>query len=142
MIEKKNTKKGFRYLADAYPVRSISFHPGEFILSGTDHHAVRLYEISNMKCYIPSSNNDHHQGAITKVRYAPDGAIFTVYGRIHIKILDAVTSKCINTIAKAHDGASVIGIAWSSSSSYLLSTGISVMINIRIGLCWTPMGFE
>jgi cleavage stimulation factor subunit 1 len=126
-LEKKNTKKGFRYLADAYPVRSISFHPsGEFILSGTDHHAVRLYEISNMKCYIPSSHNDYHQGAITKVRYAPNGSTFatsSVDGSI--KIYDAETSKCINTIAKAHDGASVIGIAWSSSSSYLLSTGIS-----------------
>lgn len=127
-LEKKNTKKGFRYLADAYPVRSISFHPsGEFILSGTDHHAVRLYEISNMKCYIPSSSNDHHQGAITKVRYAPNGATFatsSVDGSI--KIFDAVTSKCINTIAKAHDGSSVIGIAWSKSSSYLLSTGLDI----------------
>lgn len=41
-----------------------------------------------------------------------------------IKLFDTVTSKCINTITKAHDGASVIGITFSKSCAYLLSTGL------------------
>ena len=78
-----------------------------------------------MKVYIPSSPEDHHQGAITKVRFSPNGSTFascSVDGSI--KIYDTTTSKCINTIAKAHDGASVIGISYSKSSQYLLSTGL------------------
>lgn len=125
-LQKQNTKRGFRYLADSYPVKSISFHPsGEFIISGTDHHAVRMFDIQTMKVYIPPSAADQHQGPITKVRYAPSGATFascSVDGSI--KIYDTVSGKCINTIAKAHDGASIIGITFSKSSVYLLSTGL------------------
>ncbi|KAJ3304046.1 cleavage stimulation factor, 3' pre-RNA, subunit 1 [Kappamyces sp. JEL0829] len=125
-LHKQNSKKGFRYLADAYPVRSISFHPsGEYILSGTDHHAVRLYDIHSMKVYTPSGKDDFHAGPITRVRYAPNGSTFascSLDGTI--KIYDTVTSKCINTIAKAHDGASVVGITFSKSCAYLLSTGL------------------
>jgi WD40 repeat protein len=41
-LSKTHAKRGFRYLGDAYPVQSISFHPsGDYIISGTDHHAVR-----------------------------------------------------------------------------------------------------
>lgn len=106
-----------------YPVKSIAFHPsGEFIISGTDHHAVRLFDITSMKVFVPT---DHHLGAITKVRYAPNGATFascSVDGSI--KIYDTVTSKCVNTISKAHGGSSVIGITYSKSCAYLLSTGL------------------
>lgn len=111
---------------DSYPVRSISFHPsGEFLLSGTDHHAVRLFDIQTMKCFIPSAPSDHHKGGITKVRYAPNGSTFascSIDGSI--KIYDTVNGKCVNTIQKAHGGASVIGIEYSKSSNYLLSTGL------------------
>ncbi|KAJ3275340.1 hypothetical protein HDV01_000632 [Terramyces sp. JEL0728] len=125
-LQKQNTKRGFRYLSDAYPVRSISFHPsGEFIISGTDHHAVRLFDIQTMKVFISSNASDHHQGAITKVRYASNGQTFassSIDGSI--KIYDTVTGRCVNTISKAHDGASVIGIEFTKSNSYLLSTGL------------------
>ena len=148
-LQKQNTKRGFRYLADTYPVRSIAFHPsGEFIISGTDHHSVRMFDIQSMKLYIPPSQNDHHLGAITRVRYAPNGATFASCSLDgSIKIYETVSGKCINTIAKviihhpvvrsrldtlttltlcyqAHDGASVIGITYSKSSAYLLSTGL------------------
>ncbi|KAJ3323161.1 cleavage stimulation factor, 3' pre-RNA, subunit 1 [Boothiomyces sp. JEL0866] len=125
-LQKQNSKRGFRYLSDAYPVRSISFHPsGEFIISGTDHHAVRLFDIQTMKVFIPSNASDHHQGAITKVRYANSGQTFascSIDGSI--KIYDTVSGRCVNTISKAHDGASVIGIEFTKSNSYLLSTGL------------------
>ncbi|KAJ3260616.1 hypothetical protein HK103_000226 [Boothiomyces macroporosus] len=125
-LQKQNSKRGFRYLSDAYPVRSISFHPsGEFIISGTDHHAVRLFDIQTMKVFIPSNAADHHQGAITKVRYASNGQTFascSIDGSI--KIYDTVSGRCVNTISKAHDGASVIGIEFTKSNSYLLSTGL------------------
>ncbi len=125
-LQKQNTKRGFRYLPDAYPVKSIAFHPcGEYIISGTDHHAVRLYDIQAMKVFIPSNQADHHQGGITKVRYASNGTTFascSIDGSI--KLYDTVTSKCVNTISKAHDGASITGINYSKSCKYLLSTGL------------------
>jgi cleavage stimulation factor subunit 1 len=125
-LQKQNSKRGFRYLPDSYPVRSISFHPsGEFIISGTDHHAVRLFDIHTMKAFIPTSPSEHHLGPITKVRYAPNGSMFassSIDGTV--KLYDTVTGKCINTIQKAHGGASVTGIQFSKSSQYLLSTGL------------------
>lgn len=101
-LQKQNTKRGFRYLADTYPVRSIAFHPsGEFIISGTDHHSVRMFDIQSMKLYIPPSQNDHHLGAITRVRYAPNGTTFASCSLDgSIKIYETVSGKCINTIAK------------------------------------------
>jgi cleavage stimulation factor subunit 1 len=101
-LQKQNTKRGFRYLADTYPVRSIAFHPsGEFIISGTDHHCVRMFDIQSMKLYIPPSQNDHHLGAITRVRYAPNGATFASCSLDgSIKIYETVSGKCINTISK------------------------------------------
>jgi cleavage stimulation factor subunit 1 len=125
-LQKQNSKRGFRYLPDTYPVRSISFHPsGEYIISGTEHHAVRMFDIHTMKAFIPSSPSDHHQGPITKVRYAPNGSLFasaSIDGSV--KLYDTVTGKCVNTIQKAHGGASVTGIQFSKSSQYLLSTGL------------------
>ena len=125
-MQKPNSKKAFRYLPDAYPVRSISFHPsGEYIISGTDHHAVRLFDIQTMKVFIQPNSSDHHSGAVTKVRYAPNGSTFassSVDGSI--KIYDTITGRCVNTIPKAHGGASVISVEYASNSTYLLSTGL------------------
>ncbi|KAI8892317.1 WD40-repeat-containing domain protein [Globomyces pollinis-pini] len=125
-LQKQNSKRAFRYLPDSYPVRSISFHPsGEFIISGTDHHAVRLFDIQTMKVFIPSNASEHHQAGITKVRYASNGNMFascSIDGSI--KLYDTVTSRCVNTINNAHDGASIIGIQFSKSCAYLLSTGL------------------
>jgi cleavage stimulation factor subunit 1 len=78
-----------------------------------------------MKCFIPQSPQDHHKAGITKVRYAPNGSTFasaSIDGSI--KIYDTVTGKCVNSINKAHGGASVIGLEYSQSSNYLLTTGL------------------
>ena len=101
-LQKQNTKRGFRYLADAYPVRSISFHPsGEFIISGTDHHSVRMFDIQSMKLYIPPAQNDHHSGPITRVRFSPNGATFASCSLDgSIKLYETISGKCINTISK------------------------------------------
>ena len=125
-LQKPNSKKAFRYLPDAYPVRSISFHPsGEYMISATDHHAVRLFDIQTMKVYIQPNTSDHHNGAITKVRFAPNGSTFasaSVDGSI--KIFDTVTGRCVNTIQKAHGGASVTSVEYAANSTQILSTGL------------------
>lgn len=110
----------------------LSFNKGDYILSGTDHHAVRIYDIHTLKCYIPPKEADHHQAGITRVRYAPLANVFassSIDGTI--KIYDGVSSRCLNTIDKAHNGSAVTGIEFSKSGKYLLSTG-----NDNMGVLW------
>jgi cleavage stimulation factor subunit 1 len=120
-------------IQDAYPIRSIDFHPGgDFIISGTDHHAVRLYDIHSIRCFIPSNPKDLHESGITRVRYAPMGNIFASSSHDgSIKVYDGVSSTCISTIQKAHSGASVTHIEFSKSGKYILSSGLD-----SIGKVW------
>ena len=78
-----------------------------------------------MKSYIPSSPNDLHRGPITKVRFSPSGSHFYTSSLDgDVKIYDAVTGKCVNTIEAGHSGASIIGIDYSKSGNHLLTTGL------------------
>ena len=95
------------------------------MISGTDHHAIRIFDIHTLKCYIPQHEKDHHESGITRVRYAPMANIFSSSSHDgSIKIYDGVSSSCVNTIQNAHGGQSVTSVAFSKSGKYLLSTGM------------------
>ncbi|TPX38043.1 hypothetical protein SmJEL517_g00048 [Synchytrium microbalum] len=124
-MQKVHMKRSFRYLQDSHAVNSISFHAsGDFLLVATTHEYPRVYDISTFQCYRPSSQSDAHASGINCARYAPQGSMFaTCGGDGSIKLYDAINGKCVNTLERAHGGASVSSIVFSKSGRYLLSSG-------------------
>mgnify|MGYP001087062702 CR=1 FL=1 len=106
-------------------MRSISYHPsGDYLLAGTDHEIIRLYDLQSSTCYIPGASSDNHRGPINKVAFDTSGLLYTSCSRDgSIKLWDAVTNQCIMTIAAAHSGSEVFSVALSRSSRYILSRG-------------------
>ena len=44
-------------------MRALAFHPsGDYLVSGTDHPMLRLYDVSTTQCYISASKDNHHTG--------------------------------------------------------------------------------
>lgn len=113
-------------------------------MSGTDHHAVRIYDIHTMKCFIPQNESDYHEAGLTRVRYSPNANIFTsssIDGSI--KIYDGVTSNCISTISKAHSGSPVTSVEFSKDGKFILSTGLDSIGKLwDISSCTTIVEFK
>ena len=123
---KANIRKSYRHIIDTHPVMSINFHPnGDFLLAGTEHPMVRLYDINTFQAYVSNNPKDHHKGPVNQVRYAKQGNVFASASKDgSIKIWDGVENKCINTIADAHAGEEVSSVQFSPSGKYLLSGGL------------------
>lgn len=119
----KGGKRGFRFLQDSHPIKSISFHPsGDFVLSGTTSNVVRIHDIRALTCYmVPDAG---HTKAITSVRYSPSANIFASASEDgSVSIFDTVGGKCINVIDKAHGGEIVDTVRFSKNGRYLLTAG-------------------
>ncbi|KAF6157094.1 hypothetical protein GIB67_041555 [Kingdonia uniflora] len=55
-FSKAVAKKSFRFIQDTHNVRSVSFHPsGEFLLVGTDHPILHLYDVNTFQCYLSAN---------------------------------------------------------------------------------------
>ncbi|KAI8998305.1 WD40-repeat-containing domain protein [Gaertneriomyces semiglobifer] len=115
-------KRSFRYLQDASQVRTLHFHPsGDFLACGTDHSALRLYDIHTLKCYTPPTS---HSGAINKIRYNASGSLLASCSDDGtIKLWDTVTGDCAKTLDNAHGGEVVMSVKFSRSGKFLLSLG-------------------
>jgi cleavage stimulation factor subunit 1 len=58
-ITRGASKRSFRYIADTYPVYSIDFHPsGQFLVAGTAHANIRMYDVHTFKCFTTSGNGN------------------------------------------------------------------------------------
>eukprot|EP01090_Pellita_catalonica_P003464 TRINITY_DN13137_c0_g1_i1.p1 TRINITY_DN13137_c0_g1~~TRINITY_DN13137_c0_g1_i1.p1 ORF type:complete len:426 (-),score=51.95 TRINITY_DN13137_c0_g1_i1:98-1375(-) len=122
---KPNAKKAFRYFQDTHPVRSVHFHPsGDYILAGTEHHMIRLYDVNTFQAYTCAEQSENHAGPINMVRYSVDGSIFASCSKDGaIKLWDGVSNRCINTIPNAHSGFHVSCIQFTANKKYLMSGG-------------------
>ncbi|KAL6064501.1 Cleavage stimulation factor 50 kDa subunit [Balamuthia mandrillaris] len=124
---KASTKKASRSIQDTHGVRSIHFHPsGDFLLAGTDHHMIRLYDLNSGQAFTCSDPKDHHQSSVNVVRYAytPNISIFASCSKDGtIKLWDSVQNKCIKTLVNAHNGFEVTCLQFSRNHKYLLSGG-------------------
>jgi len=120
-----NGKRAFKCIQDTHPVRTIHLHPtGDFLLAGTDHHMIRLYDVNTLHTYTCRKSTDHHHGPINMVRYAVEGNIFSSCSKDgSIKIWDGVSNMCINTIPNAHNAAEVTSVQFTKNQKYLLSCG-------------------
>lgn len=106
-------------------LRSISFHPsGDFILVGTQHPTLRLYDINTFQCFVSCNPQDQHTDAICSVNYNPSANMYVTGSKDGcIKLWDGVSNRCITTFEKAHDGAEVCSAIFSKNSKYILSSG-------------------
>ncbi|XP_059561237.1 cleavage stimulation factor subunit 1 isoform X3 [Myotis daubentonii] len=112
-------------IEEAEMLRSISFHPsGDFILVGTQHPTLRLYDINTFQCFVSCNPQDQHTDAICSVNYNPSANMYVTGSKDGcIKLWDGVSNRCITTFEKAHDGAEVCSAIFSKNSKYILSSG-------------------
>ncbi|NWQ80742.1 CSTF1 factor, partial [Columbina picui] len=110
---------------EAEMLRSISFHPsGDFILVGTQHPTLRLYDINTFQCFVSCNPQDQHTDAICSVNYNASANMYVTGSKDGcIKLWDGVSNRCITTFEKAHDGAEVCSAIFSKNSKYILSSG-------------------
>lgn len=120
-----HARRSARHVADTHAVRSIHLHPsGDFLLAGTDHPMVRVYDVNTLKSFVSADANQHHFGPITCVRFAPDASVFASSSKDgSVKLWDTVNNRVANTIRNAHSGAEVSSVEFSDDSRYLLTSG-------------------
>eukprot|EP01113_Clastostelium_recurvatum_P047620 TRINITY_DN8526_c0_g1_i3.p1 TRINITY_DN8526_c0_g1~~TRINITY_DN8526_c0_g1_i3.p1 ORF type:complete len:336 (+),score=60.68 TRINITY_DN8526_c0_g1_i3:118-1008(+) len=122
---KSNVKRAFKYIQDTHNIRSVALHPsGDYLLVGTDHPAVRLYDVNNFQAYTSRRVTDHHQDSVHMVRYSLEGNVWASCSKDgSIKLWDGISNSLISTIPKAHAGSAVDSVQFSASQRYLLSCG-------------------
>uniref|UniRef100_A0A6B2L520 Cleavage stimulation factor 50 kDa subunit n=1 Tax=Arcella intermedia TaxID=1963864 RepID=A0A6B2L520_9EUKA len=127
-----SVKRSFKQLQDTHNIRTICFHPcGDYLLAGTEHTMIRLYDIKSEKPYINPIDKHNHFGPINMVRYAADGRIFASCSKDgSVKLWDGVDNSCVNTIPNAHAGREVTTVQFSRNKKYLLTAGKDAMIRI------------
>jgi len=122
---KLTIKRSYRQISESHSIRSINFHPsGDFLLVGTDHPIIRLYDVNTFQAFCCADKKGHHAAPINQVKYSSKGDIFASGSKDgSIKIWDGVSNKVINTIKNAHSGAEISSVQFSPSTKYLLSGG-------------------
>lgn len=118
-------KKAFSMLQDVYPVRAINIHPcGDFLLVGTAHPAVRVYDLQTLACFTAFHQDHQHSDGVNDIRCTSDGRMVasgSADGSIHF--WDAVTMRVVNRLPRAHVGAAIHTLRWSRNLNHLLSSG-------------------
>lgn len=113
-------------------LRSISFHPsGDFLLVGTQHPTLRLYDINTFQCFVSCNPLDQHTDTISSVNYNPTANSYVTCSKDgSIKLWDGVSNRCVSTFEKAHDGAEVCSAIFSKNSKYILSSGKDSVVKL------------
>lgn len=124
---KETNKRVKKEMKDTHSVRCIKFHPsGEYLLVGTDHHYLRLYEYGSRNSYISSATEqqNQHQLRVNSVDITSDGRmIVSSSDDGAVKLWDGRTLACANTFAQAHNSLPVYSARFSRNGKYVLSTG-------------------
>ncbi|XP_051118342.1 cleavage stimulation factor subunit 50 [Andrographis paniculata] len=125
-------RKAFRIIQDTHNVRSVSFHPsGEFLLAGTDHPVVHLYDVNTFQCYLSANAQEVSNGAINQVRYSSTGGMYVTASKDGaIRLWDGVTSQCIRSIPNAHGTAEATSAYFTKDQRYILSSGKDSTVNL------------
>lgn len=113
-------------------LRSISFHPsGDFLLVGTQHPTLRLYDVNTFQCFVSCNPLDQHTDTISGVSYNPSANSYVSCSKDgSIKLWDGVSNRCVTTFEKAHDGAEVCSAIFSKNSKYVLSSGKDSVVKL------------
>ena len=118
-------KKAQASISDVSPVRVVTPHAcGDYILVGTAHPVVRLYDTTTQQCFSSYHVGSNHEGAINDLKCASDGSVFaSASADGTIKLWDGVNNRAVNKLPSPHHGSAVLGLQWSRNNRYLLSTG-------------------
>lgn len=129
---KPSVKKAFKSVQEASELTKIAFHPsGDYLLAGTKHPTIRLYDVNTFQCFVGSNPQDQHKGKILGLSWSPNANMFASCSSDgSIKIWDGVSHKCTNTFNKAHDTNVVCSVEFSRNSKYVLSCGMDSMVKL------------
>ena len=113
-------------------LRSISFHPsGDFLLVGTQHPTLRLYDVNTFQCFVSCNPLDQHTDTISGVVYNHSANNYVSCSKDgSIKLWDGVSNRCVTTFDKAHDGAEVCSAFFSKNAKYILSSGKDSVVKL------------
>lgn len=127
----RGSARANRKCTDTHPVNSIAYHPGgELLLAATTHPALHLYDVATFRCFLSPVEAEHHSGPIAKAAWAPDGSRFASCSADAVKIWDGASCRCARTMARAHSGAAVSCVVFSSSGSHLLTCGADSCVRL------------
>ncbi|CAE1310649.1 CSTF1 [Acanthosepion pharaonis] len=131
-FSKPSVKKAYKSIQESAPVRCLSFHPsGDYILVGTQHPVLRLYDVNTFQCFVSGNPADQHVGPITSVKWSPNAHLYVTSSKDgDLKLWDGVSNKCINTFKHAHDGQEVCSAVFSRNSKYILSSGKDSLVRL------------
>lgn len=124
-FSKSSTKKASKTIQEVAMIRDIAMHPtGDYLLVGTDHPVLRLYDINTFQCFVSCHPRDQHRGPITSISYSSNGSIYATSSKDgDIKLWDGVSNRCVSTYEKAHSNDEVCSVNFSRNGKYLLSSG-------------------
>ena len=129
---KASAKKAFKTINETEHVEDIAFHPsGSHLLVGVRHPVVRLYDVNTTQCFTGSVPKHQHFDVITSLDWSLDGKLYasaSLDGAI--KIWDGVSSHCIATYIKAHDGHEVCSVKFTRNGKYVLSSGKDSLVKL------------
>ena len=89
-----------------------------------------MYDVTTSQCFVASNPAHQHSDTVTSIKWSPDGKLYasaSVDGMI--KIWDGVSSSCISTFPRAHDGAPVCSVQFARNGK------LGPIIKI-VGLDW------
>lgn len=122
-------KKAMASLTDVSPVNVVCPHPcGDFVLVGTQHPAVRMYDINTQQCFVSYQHTtglvNQHRAAVTDVKAASDGSVFAS-GSTDGNVLfwDGVSNKVVNRLIGMHNSEPILSLQWSRNCRYVLTAG-------------------
>ncbi|XP_077509237.1 cleavage stimulation factor subunit 1 Cst50 [Amblyomma americanum] len=129
---KPSVKRAFKTIHEAEMVRTLAFHPsGDFVLVGTQHPTIRLYDVNTAQCFVSSVPSDQHKGPINAIRYNNSGKVYVTASKDgDLKLWDGVSNKCICTFPQAHDGNEVCSVVFSRNGKYVLSSGKDSIVKL------------
>ncbi|XP_067945996.1 cleavage stimulation factor subunit 1-like [Watersipora subatra] len=129
---RSSTKKAQRSIQEAYPVKCLHLHPKcDWLLVGTEHPTMRLYDVTTQQCFVGSNPKDQHSGPITTCKWSMNAKMFaTGSADGNIKLWDGVSNKCFCTFSGAHSGTEIVSVAFSRNSKYLLTAGMDSMVKL------------
>lgn len=124
-FSKSSTKKASKTIKEVTSVATVAMHPtGDYLLVGTRHPVLRLYDLNTFQCFVSCNPSDQHKGPVTMVAFNGDGKVYATSSKDGaIKLWDGVSNRCVATYVKAHGGDEACSVQFSRNGKYLLTSG-------------------
>jgi cleavage stimulation factor subunit 1 len=124
-------KKAMVSISDIAPVNVVCPHPsGDFVLAGTQHPVIRLYDINTQQCYSSYTAErsgvviNQHRAGITDLKYCSDASVFASTSNDgNLLLWDGISNRVINRLVAIHNTQPIFSCQWSRNNRYLMTTG-------------------